>query len=192
MDVMSKTYDVTDYLEILREQMTEKKFIATQRAVYLSSWRDVDGWCIEKHRNYKGLLDLYKDEPQEQHLFGYMYLEGLGVPRDYAKAWYYFDNSSNPLFNSSYCVFGKGIIHFYGNIRCLIEWQVSVLTRMKPPGVNGLTKHSEWIFWILYSCIIMVSVNFTSIVFRKQTMTFLLLPSNSLLLLLIWLFVWRN
>ncbi|KNB45696.1 hypothetical protein JH06_0734 [Blastocystis sp. subtype 4] len=37
MDVMSKTYDVTDYLEILREQMTEKKFIATQRAVYLSS-----------------------------------------------------------------------------------------------------------------------------------------------------------
>lgn len=103
-DVMSKSYDVNDYLEVLREQMSEEKFKATQRAVYLS----------KKNRNYKGLLDLYKDDPQEQHLFGFMYLEGLGVPRDYAKAWYYFDNSSNPLFNSSYCVFGKGIIYFYG------------------------------------------------------------------------------
>lgn len=43
-----------------------------------------------------------------------MYLEGLGVPRDYARAMYYFSNASNPLFNSSNHVFGRGVLHFYG------------------------------------------------------------------------------
>ena len=69
---------------------------------------------IEKYRNYPALLSLYEDVPEEQHLFGFMYLEGLGVEQDYAKAMYYFDNTTNPLFNSSYHVFGRGILHFYG------------------------------------------------------------------------------
>ena len=47
-----------------------------------------------------------------------MYLEGLGVEQNYEKAMYYFDNASNPLFNSSYNVFGKGILHFYGKRIC--------------------------------------------------------------------------
>lgn len=57
---------------------------------------------------------MYKEIPEEQHIFGFMYLEGLGVPRDYQKAMYYFDNATNPHFNSSFCVFGRGILHFYG------------------------------------------------------------------------------
>lgn len=39
---MSKSYDVNDYLEVLREQMSEEKFKATQRAVYLSSGSEMD------------------------------------------------------------------------------------------------------------------------------------------------------
>ena len=61
---------------------------------------------------------MYEKVPEEQHIFGFMFLEGLGVPRDYQKAMYYFDNSTNPLFNSTFCVFGKGILHFYGFFHC--------------------------------------------------------------------------
>lgn len=43
-----------------------------------------------------------------------MYLEGIGCERDYAKAWQYFDNNTNPLYNTTYHVFGRGIIHYYG------------------------------------------------------------------------------
>ena len=61
---------------------------------------------------------MYANMPEEQHIFGFMFLEGLGVPRDYQKAMYYFDNATNPLFNSIFCVFGKGILHFYGFFHC--------------------------------------------------------------------------
>lgn len=61
---------------------------------------------------------MYANMPEEQHIFGFMFLEGLGVPRDYRKAMYYFDNATNPLFNSTFCVFGKGILHFYGFFHC--------------------------------------------------------------------------
>ena len=131
---MSKTYEVNDYLDVLKGQMSEEKFIATKRSVYLSSmlfmllfivsllhtdylltiWIMNGLTSLEKHRNYPALLALYEDMPEEQHLFGFMYLEGLGVEQDYAKAMYYFDNTTNPLFNSSYHVFGRGILHFYG------------------------------------------------------------------------------
>ena len=61
---------------------------------------------------------MYANMPEEQHIFGFMFLEGLGVPRDYRKAMYYFDNATNPLFNSTFCVFGKGILHVYGFFHC--------------------------------------------------------------------------
>lgn len=43
-----------------------------------------------------------------------MYLEGLQVPRDYSMAMYYFSNTTNPAFNTSNHLFGRGILYFYG------------------------------------------------------------------------------
>lgn len=59
-------------------------------------------------------LSFLKQDPAEQHFIGFMYLEGIGCERDYAKAWQYFDNNTNPLYNTTYHVFGRGIIHYYG------------------------------------------------------------------------------
>lgn len=43
-----------------------------------------------------------------------MYLEGIDVDRNYTLAYRYFDNLTNPLFNTSYHVFGRGLVHYYG------------------------------------------------------------------------------
>ena len=37
MDVISRNYDVGDYLDVLRGQMKEEKFTAMKRSVFLSS-----------------------------------------------------------------------------------------------------------------------------------------------------------
>ena len=43
-----------------------------------------------------------------------MYLEGIDCEKNYTKAYQYFDNSTNPFYNTTFHVFGRGIMHFYG------------------------------------------------------------------------------
>ena len=43
-----------------------------------------------------------------------MYLEGLDCERNYTKAFEYFDNSTNIHHNTTFHVFGRGILSFYG------------------------------------------------------------------------------
>ena len=53
-------------------------------------------------------------DPSEQHFIGFMYLEGIDCEKNYTKAYQYFDNSTNPFYNTTFHVFGRGIMHFYG------------------------------------------------------------------------------
>ena len=84
-----------------------------------------------------------------------MYLEGLGVPRDYARAMYYFSNASNPLFNSSNHVFGRGILHFYGlgvprneSLGCRLFEEASRLTAGK--GVFSYSTNRGFFLKVLF------------------------------------------
>ena len=43
-----------------------------------------------------------------------MYLEGVDCERNYTRAFEYFDNSTNPLHNTTYHVFGRGVVYYYG------------------------------------------------------------------------------
>lgn len=53
-------------------------------------------------------------DPAEQHILGFMYLEGIDCERNYTKAFEYFDNSTQPLHNNTLHVLGRGILQFYG------------------------------------------------------------------------------
>lgn len=43
-----------------------------------------------------------------------MYLEGIDGNRNYTLANHFFSNLTNPLFNTTYHLFGQGLLHFYG------------------------------------------------------------------------------
>ena len=79
----------------------------------LESTRDLQQ-LVKYYKNVGIPLFAHKQKPEEQHFMGYMYLEGLEVERNYSMARQYFSNLTNPLFNTSYHVFGRGIMAFYG------------------------------------------------------------------------------
>lgn len=43
-----------------------------------------------------------------------MYLEGIGGNRNYTLAEHFFSNLTDPAFNTSYHLFGQGLLRFYG------------------------------------------------------------------------------
>ena len=53
-------YDVIDYIDILKNQMSEKDYKNTKRSLLVSSTYSLSS-SLEKHRNFKGLMDLYGD-----------------------------------------------------------------------------------------------------------------------------------
>lgn len=64
--------------------------------------------------NYQGLIDLIGKNATNQHILGFMYLEGIHFPRDYQKARQYFSNETNPSHTTVYHAFGRALLAFYG------------------------------------------------------------------------------
>ena len=64
--------------------------------------------------NFAALVDLIGTNVTNQHLIGFMYLEGIHYEQNFTKAREYFSNQTNPLHNTVYHHFGRAIMAFYG------------------------------------------------------------------------------
>ena len=61
MDLSSIRYEVEDYIDVLKNQLSADVFKETKKAVYLSSAGAQFAGFLEKSRNLKALVKLYEN-----------------------------------------------------------------------------------------------------------------------------------
>ena len=61
MDLTSIRYEVADYIDVLKSQLSADVFKETKKAVYLSSIWSGFKWLVEKNRDLKALVKLFEN-----------------------------------------------------------------------------------------------------------------------------------